>query len=207
MPIGQVIWGVRDLEVTSALVESEGLTVVDGGIHPGLGTANRVVPLGESYLELLGVVEESVARQNQFGQSLLAATRDSDQLVRWSIRCFDIDSKCERLGLSAEQRTRLRPDGSLLTWRAAGLELSLRESWLPFFMQWDDADQFPGSIAVRHARGQCRISSLELTPADPSRFELWTAAELALPTVLTLGPPGLHAVTIATDDGDIVFRS
>lgn len=55
MTIGQVILGVRDLDASTREFEALGLRVVDGGNHPGLGTANRVIPLGTTYLELLGV--------------------------------------------------------------------------------------------------------------------------------------------------------
>jgi len=84
--------------------------------------------------------------------------------VRWSIRTEQIEQIGARLGLAPEARKRLRPDGSLLTWRAAGLELSLRDAWLPFFMQWDDPDQFPRRDS-REASGRelravvgCRVS-------------------------------------------------
>ena len=100
--------------------ERMGLSVLDGGRHPGVGTANRVIPLGRQYVELLGVVDEQAAQATEYGRSLLARTKDRDRLVRWSLRTDDIESVARRLGLAVQPRSRVRPDGVRLTWRAAG---------------------------------------------------------------------------------------
>src|SRR5207342_3536463 len=112
---GQVILGVRDLDASTKRFEAMGFAVVDGGVHPGLGTANRVIPLGNAYLELLGVVDRGEAEASLFGQSLLGRIAEGDRLVRWSIRTERIAQECVRLGLIAERRHRLRPDGTTLT--------------------------------------------------------------------------------------------
>ncbi len=206
MTIGQVILGVRDLDASTREFEALGLRVVDGGNHPGLGTANRVIPLGTTYLELLGVVDRDEAAASDFGRSLLKRTEDGDRLVRWSIRTEQIDRVGARLGLVPEPRKRLRPDGSMLTWRAAGLELSLRESWLPFFMQWDDPSQFPGSISVAHPVGNCALSWIRVSPADPARLARWTEEGAELPLRITHGNPGISGVAIATPAGEIIIE-
>ena len=203
--IGQVILGVRDLDVATQRFEELGFSVVDGGIHPGLGTANRVVPLGASYLELLGVIDREEADAGAFGRSLLERTADGDRLVRWSIRTTAIEQVGARLGLTPERRQRLRPDGTLLTWRAAGLELSLRDSWLPFFMQWDDPSQFPGAIPVDHPIGPCALSWLRVSTADPDRLTRWTEGHVDLPVIRGHASPGIDAVAISTARGDIII--
>ena len=71
LELSQVIYGVRDLDAATQRIEALGLTVLDGGRHPGLGTANRIVPLGAAYLELLGVVDEAEARHNNYGTALV----------------------------------------------------------------------------------------------------------------------------------------
>ena len=44
--LSQVIVGVRDLHDATNRFRLLGFDVFDGGVHPGLGTANRVIPLG-----------------------------------------------------------------------------------------------------------------------------------------------------------------
>jgi hypothetical protein len=204
LALSQVILGVRDLRAAADAVTSLGFTVVDGGAHPGLGTANRIVPLGDAYLELLGVVDHAAASSNWFGQGLLGAIAHGDRLVRWSLRTDDIDAVAGRLGLEAERRSRIRPDGVRLTWRAAGIESSLRRPWLPFFMQWDDPADYPGATPVRHPNGATGVAWLELTPEDPEMLERWIAP-VEPPIRVVAGPAGLHRVGIATAAGVVVL--
>jgi Glyoxalase-like domain len=204
VPVGQVILGVRDLDASTRRFEALGFTVVDGGVHPGLGTANRVIPLGNAYLELLGVVDRDDAEASAFGQSLLSRISDGDRLVRWSIRTERIARVSERLGLSAERRQRRRPDGTLLTWQAAGIELSLRDAWLPFFMQWDAPGDYPGAIPVVHPVGECSLSWIEVSTPDPDRLERWIEGENDLPLRRGDGDEGIDAVGISTPHGDVV---
>jgi hypothetical protein len=52
--IDHVIYAAADLDEAAARIERElGLAVHGGGRHEGLGTHNRIVPLGGGYLELL----------------------------------------------------------------------------------------------------------------------------------------------------------
>ena len=107
--LSQIIVGVRDLDAAADRFRALGFDVLDGGVHPGVGTANRVIPLGVQYIELLGVIEPDLASQNDYGRSLVRATADGDRLVRWSLRTDDIEAVAERLGIGVEKRQRARP--------------------------------------------------------------------------------------------------
>ena len=113
--LSQIIVGVRDLDAATERFRSLGFDVLDGGLHPGVGTANRVIPLGAQYIELLSVVSMAQARTSEYGQSLLQATANGDRLVRWSLRTDAIDAIGARLAIPVERRSRARPDGTLLT--------------------------------------------------------------------------------------------
>jgi hypothetical protein len=39
-----------------------GLASIEGGRHPGWGTANRIIPLGDAYIELVTVVDDEEAQ-------------------------------------------------------------------------------------------------------------------------------------------------
>jgi hypothetical protein len=68
LEIDHVIVAVADLDVAAAALEREhGLASVAGGRHPGHGTGNRIVPLGDSYLELMAVVDEDEASASPLG--------------------------------------------------------------------------------------------------------------------------------------------
>ena len=62
--LDHVLIAVTELESAGeAFEERFGLASVEGGRHPAWGTANRIVPLGSSYLELVGVVDKAVAAE------------------------------------------------------------------------------------------------------------------------------------------------
>jgi hypothetical protein len=56
MRIDHVLYAVSNLDDAAARWAADfGLRSVPGGVHPRWGTANRIVPLGGAYLELIGV--------------------------------------------------------------------------------------------------------------------------------------------------------
>ena len=210
LTVDHVILGVNDLEIATRRVEALGFGVVDGGRHPGLGTANRIVPFGgpsgaPQYLELLGVVDADEARRSPFGRALLDAIKDGDRLVRWCLQTTvaDLDVVAARLQLTVEPRARKRPDGVMLTWRAAGLALSLAEAWLPFFVAWDHPDRHPGLSAVRHRRAPRAFTRIDVATGDRPWLDRWLQG-VSTAVRLVDGPPRLHQVAIATEDGDVV---
>ncbi len=204
LELGQVILGVRDLDAATDRMEALGFSVLDGGVHPGLGTANRIIPLGRQYLELLGVVDPVLAASQWYGQALLARIAGGNRLVRWSLRTDAIEAVAGPLGLVPERRRRVRPDGRPLTWQAAGLQDAAEHSWPPFFMQWDDPADFPGALAARHANGATGIAWLEVATPDPARLRrLMSGAEA--PIRLVDGMPGLPRVAVTAREGELVL--
>lgn len=207
LTLSQVIFGVRDLDAATARFRALGFDVLDGGVHPGVGTANRVIPLGEQYLELLGVVAPDEARASEYGRALLRATEHGDRIVRWSLRTDDIEGVAARLGLTVEHRRRMRPDGEVLTWRAAGLDVALVDAPMPFFMQWDRAEQYPGLMRAQHVNGARSISRLWVTPADDVRLRTWTEGADATIERASEAEPGIWSVGVETDAGELRIRA
>lgn len=124
--------------------------------------------------------------------------------MRWSLRTDIIDEVARERHLTPESRCRRRPDGTLLTWKAAGLALSLGEGWLPFFMQWDDPTQYPGNLPAHHAILPLGIAWLEITPKDPRWLKRWVGAA-DVPLHIVEGTPGVHRVGIFSSKGIVVF--
>jgi hypothetical protein len=134
--IDHVVYAVSDLEAGGARFEEDlGLESIPGGRHPNWGTANRIVPLGPDYLELVAVVDPETAASSDFGRLV----RDAGEgLVGWAVATEDLDAVGARLGLGIERGTRKRPDGVRLAWRLAGVAEALRTGGtLPFFIQWE----------------------------------------------------------------------
>jgi Glyoxalase-like domain len=69
LELDHVLIAVADLNGAARDLESRhGLASVERGRHAGWGTANRIVPLGETYLELITVVDEAEAAASAFGR-------------------------------------------------------------------------------------------------------------------------------------------
>ena len=114
MQLDHVLVAVPDLAAGVRAIEARlGLTSVEGGRHPGWGTANRIVPLGPAYLELVAVVDAGEAAAHTFGR-WLAAAQPRGGPFGWAVRIEELDRVADRLGLPVRDGSRATPDGRLL---------------------------------------------------------------------------------------------
>jgi hypothetical protein len=198
LAIDHVIVPVRDLALAVAGLEARyGLAAVEGGRHPGWGTANWIVPLGDAYLELVAVADSETASGSAFGRWVASAI--PGRPLGWAVRTLSIDAVGRRLGQPVVPGSRVDPRGALLTWRSVGLDIALRESGLPFFIQWEDGVPLPGAAAVRHRGGPATLKRLSVA-ADQERLADWLG-DHDLPIAVT-GPSGLWAITLTRGQGD-----
>ena len=203
-----VIYAVEDLDTAgAALFDREGLASVPGGRHEGWGTANRIVPFGESYLELIAVVDVEEAEQSEFGRAVRRATTEDRPLVGWVVATDDIDGVASRLDLEVEEKSREADDGSTLSWRLAGLERAMKTGALPFFVQWEvPPERHPGVAEVRHEADPRGIAWVEVCADDPDEVREWLGEDAGdLPVRITDGDPALGAAAIETSGGEIVL--
>jgi len=199
LELDHVLIAVRDLAASAAEVEGRfGLASVEGGRHPGWGTANRIVPLGTSYLELVAVVDAGEAAANPFGRWVAGARPDGFRLLGWAVRPDDLDAVASRLGLPISVGSRQAPRGEQLRWRSAGLERAASEPSLPFFIEWSAETPFPGVAAPPSTS----IRELQLA-GDADRIAWWLGPH-DLPMTVSPGPAGIRALLL---DGPITLRA
>jgi Glyoxalase-like domain len=203
LAIDHIVLPVRDLALAATKIETRyGLISVDGGRHPAWGTANRIIPLGETYVELVAVADPETATQTAFGTWVAAAT--PGQPLGWAVRTDSIESVGRRLGLPIVPGLRAAPGGALITWRSVGLDVATREPGLPFFIQRADGVAFPGAMPVRHQGGPVRLKRLSLTE-DPKRLADWLGDhDLALS--VSGGPSRVAAVILARGPRDFELQ-
>jgi hypothetical protein len=183
--IDHVIYAAADLDVAAARIEHElGLAARGGGRHEGLGTHNRIVPLGGGYLELLGVADPDEAARSDLGGALLARLeREGDGLFGWAVSVDDVEPVARRLGTAI---TTIRRAG--LTARLTGVAEAMAEPFLPFFISRDQGIADPGK---GDAGG---IAWIELA-GDAARLERWLDSG-ALPIRAVNGAAAVRAVGI-----------
>jgi hypothetical protein len=202
--IDHVVMAVADLAAAAWEMEAHhGLASLEGGRHPGWGTANRIVPLGETYLELIAVVDEAEARQSVIGRWVAGGASTSGQPIGWAVRTNDIEGVGRRLGLTLRAGSRVTPDGDRLAWRTAGIEEAAANGSLPFFIEWGAGTPFPGHAPVKHPGGAPVISRI-LTQGSADRLTDWLG-EHELPVSVSPGNAMLKGVVLSRADGTIVL--
>lgn len=165
LALDHVLIAVPDLDAAAAALQARhGLGSVAGGRHPGFGTANRVVPLGGSYLELVAVADPERAAVSAFGRWVASAP--PSRPMGSAVRTDDLDGVARRLGLDVEAGSRAAPDGTLLRWRMAGTDAAAAEPCLPFFIEWGEGTPFPGG---RDGPGIERL----VVGGDAGRLHAW----------------------------------
>src|SRR5690242_18888566 len=115
MEIDDIVFAVADLTADAREVETlDGLESDTGGRHPGLGTANVIVPLGAEYLELVAVADPQEASASAFD---LAVGVAAGRPFAWVVRTDEVDAVAAGLGLAVVDGSRNTPDGRTLRWR------------------------------------------------------------------------------------------
>jgi hypothetical protein len=156
-----------------------------GGRHVGMGTHNRIVPLGGGYLELLAVADAEEAAGSPLGAAVMRRIESvGEGLLGYAVSVEDVDAAADRLGAAVSTIER---DG--FTGRLAAVAEAMREPYLPFFLHRSRHVPDPGQGA--DAGG---IAWLEVS-GDAARLKTWLDGE-ELPVRVVDGPPALRAVGI-----------
>ena len=173
---------------------------IEGGRHPGWGTANRIVPLGKSYLELVAVVDEDEAARSDFGHWVAAVEAGpSSRPFGWAVRTSDLDEVAHRLGRPIGGGSRVTPEGRMLRWRTAALEQSAAQPSLPFFIEWAEGSTFPGCAAVTHPAG-----AIEIATGHVDQLSQWLGRH-ELPICVREGRPSVERVVLKGSGTEIVL--
>jgi hypothetical protein len=203
--LDHVIYVVADADAAAQrLYDEHGLASIVGGRHPAWGTANRIVPLGAAYLELMTIFDAELAARNDLGRLVSARIATGGGFLGWMAAGDGFDERVAANGLEARRFSRERPDGSQLSWRLAGLERMLAEPPLPGLLSWDDPASFPGLAPAEHVVTPAGIAWVELAGDAERVREYLGGAELGLRFVD--GEPGVQRAAVAVDGGpDIVL--
>jgi hypothetical protein len=179
--IDHLVIAVGDLdEAAAALAGSVGLAVTPGGTHPDHGTANRLAWLGDTYLELVAVVDPERARHSWFGRLVLDRLAAGGGLAALCLASDDLaaDIAAAR-GRGVDVAgpfpgERRRPDGRVVRWRLA-LPDPLGVDAAPFLIEhdptaaeWTPIERAERAAFVHPVGGPVRLELVEL-PLDDVR--------------------------------------
>lgn len=147
LTLDHLLWAVPELRGgTERLADLVGLAPSPGGSHPGRGTANALLGLGdERFLEVIGPDPDQVLVDTLGGY---LATLALPQLFTWCVRTHDAmatASHARDLGLTAEvvEGERVTPDGRRARWRNVELGGHTFGLALPFAIEWATDTRHP----------------------------------------------------------------
>lgn len=166
--LDHILLGCADLERGIAFVEERtGVKAVFGGMHPGRGTQNALLSLGErQYLEIIAPDPKQEAKTDVIAAYIAKLTEP--QLVTWAAHPENIAALAQKL---AKQKvaaagptpgSRERRDGKVLHWSTVNLQNNLN-GLLPFFIEWS-ADSVHPSV---DAPTGCKLLSFEAVSPKP----------------------------------------
>jgi hypothetical protein len=166
-----LVYGVPDLTEGIASVEAKtGVRAHFGGRHPGRGTHNALLSLGERrYLEIIALDPEQAGARDLPFRELEDLTRP--RLIAWAVAVDSVVAVAKRAEaakietVGPLQGSREQVDGRLLTWRT--LRIAAPSLWgLPFFIEWDADAAHPSETA---ARG-CSLASFGIEHPEVERM-------------------------------------
>jgi hypothetical protein len=188
MRIDHVIYATADLESATARLETElDRPAAGGGRHDGLGTHNRVIPLGRGYVVVLAIADAQEAAGSALGRAVAARIEAAgDGLIGWAVAVDDVAAEAQRAGLEV---TTIARQG--LTARLAGVAEAMAEPCFPFFIERDPGVADPAT-AGREGPG---IEWIEVA-GHQGRLAAWLGEAEELPVRIVGGEPALLAVGI-----------
>ncbi|MEL6827627.1 MAG: VOC family protein [Pseudomonadota bacterium] len=143
--IDHFVWGASDLaQGCEQMADLLGCAPLPGGQHPGMGTQNALVSLGDGvYLEIIAPSDDP-GPEGSLGHRIGALSTPG--LITWVLRTdalaevAKLSATCDQdltaLGPMATQRK--TPEGDLLSWELLFLAGHAFGGLLPFFIDWQE---------------------------------------------------------------------
>jgi hypothetical protein len=162
LPIDHLLWATPDLEQGIATIAGLlGVTPAVGGVHPGGGTRNALLSLGQRrYFEILAPDPAQDGRGTP-AEWMPALARPG--LVTWVVATRDLDAVVARAAaLEIKTRgvisaSRDKPGGGKLHWRVVRISGHGFGSLVPFFIDWTDSPHPSASTPAG-----CTLDRLEI---------------------------------------------
>jgi hypothetical protein len=167
--LDHIILGCHDLDLGMEIVEQNtGVRPAIGGIHPGRGTRNALLSLGERrYLE---IIAPDPAQQKIVHFPQIREMKDP-RLIGWAVHPPDIAATAKLLRdnqiafQGPDDGSRKRPDGRVLNWKTINLADD-RHGILPFFIEWSADSVHPSNDAPKG----CHLDYFTVMAVDPAEL-------------------------------------
>jgi hypothetical protein len=168
--LDHILLGCSDLDRGIALVEEQlGVRAAFGGVHPGRGTRNALLSLGERhYLEIIA----RDPQQHDAADNYELKELNEPRLVGWAAHPGDVFQLAARLRSAnipfdgPTPGSRKRPDGRLLQWQTLNLKDN-HSGMLPFFIEWSAGTVHPSVDAPIG----CKLDRFAISAPDDTELQ------------------------------------
>ena len=203
--LDHLLLGVSDLDRGIAWVEERtGIRPAAGGSHPGRGTRNALLSLGErQYLEVIA----PDPAQNAYTFQIDIRSLKEPRLITWAAKTTEIDALASKVRAAGRQvfgpsdGSRARPDGTILRWRSLGIESRAAIGVvdpIPFFIQWAADSTHPAQDAPKG----CVLTNMRLAHPTPEAV-LEALKVVGIEIEVVPGPEASLQATLATAKGKV----
>jgi len=201
--IDHVIVAINDLEKGIAKFEElTGVKPVVGGEHPGRGTHNALVSIGEhTYLEIISPrknlesAEKKISEYMQKYEELTpigwAVTTSDPNGSRGLVAALDLPTS------EIQDGSRVKPDGTKLEWRT----FAIREGFsiIPFFINWGENSAHPSTTSPKGVK----LVGFSLASPEPDKLSA-LIKELGLDVKVSKGDEKV-SLELDTPNGKVVL--
>jgi hypothetical protein len=180
--IDHVIFAVRDpdsaIDQLAALI---GVAAGGGGRHEAHGTHNRLIWLGDSYIELMGVYDEELAGASWWGRQALGVIEGGGGYMGLALATDDLAADAPA-GAEIVAGERMLADGRVVRWRIARPASAEPDLGLAFLIEHDTsaAEWTPAERLVRAEETPLRLRRLEMPVADMQRATMRVHRDLGV---------------------------
>ncbi len=199
--VDHLVYVTPEVKATTQEIATRfGVVPAVGGRHPAWATMNTLLALGPRvYLEIMGPDpgQEGPKETRPFGIDRLTGPR----LASWVVRSRDLpkvvkDARAAGADLGeVQERSRTRPDGTLLRWSMTDLMKDREGGALPYFIDWGGSPH-----PAQSAPQGCAFRGLTVTHPDAQRVTR-ILGTLGIDLVVTPGPKVRISAAIQTPRG------
>jgi hypothetical protein len=199
--IDHLVLGIDDLQRGIAELERQtGVRAVFGGAHPGRGTRNALMSLGDHhYLEIVAPNPEEAGNPEAAELGHLTTLTP----VGWAVRSDDLGALQQSLRGRGAKTDEIRPggrnlpDGSRLTWKTLSFAPP-SSPLLPFFIEWGAGAAHPSATSP----GGCRLTGFVLEDPAPDALRR-SLRDAGLPIEVREGKEPRIRISLACPRGKV----